>query len=186
MRMFFLDSSNSSLTGSDDACCKQKKPVRVSLLNPSIPDDNLPDGMGNIDIPVNGSPDGSNCQAPEYRSELVHDTAVYTAVVVFSSLTYFSQFKFVDFTFTEQFIQCESICTFRAAEEDIPAPRGTSPEKAVLNPFTSTPRLIISRHTPKMYLAQICTGSILFVQTKFYIIFQVDRIKHLLCQCRSV
>ena len=29
----------------------------------------------------------------------------------------------------------------QAAEEDIPAPRGTSPAKAVLNPFTSTPRL---------------------------------------------
>ena len=41
----------------------------------------------------------------------------------------------------------------------VPAPRGTSPEKAVLNPFTSTPRLIISRHTPKIYLAQLARGA---------------------------
>ena len=38
-------------------------------------------------------------------------------------------------------------------------PNGTSPEKAVLNPFTSTPRLIISRHTPNIYLAQLARGA---------------------------
>ena len=38
----------------------------------------------------------------------------------------------------------------KAAEEDSPAPRGTSPANAQSNPSTLPPRLIISRHTPKM------------------------------------
>ena len=47
-------------------------------------------------------------------------------------------------------IDLKDYVEFGLNEEDIPAPRGTSPANAVLKPFTSTPRLIISRQTPKI------------------------------------
>ncbi len=46
-----------------------------------------------------------------------------------------------------------------AADEDIPAPRGTSPAKAVSKPPSFAPRLVISLHTPKIYLAQLALGA---------------------------
>ena len=38
----------------------------------------------------------------------------------------------------------------KAADDDMPAPRGTSPENAVSKPSTLPPRFKISRATPKI------------------------------------
>ena len=49
----------------------------------------------------------------EYGSELVHNAAVYAAIVMFCSLTYFCQFELVYLVVSEQVIQCVSKCRFK-------------------------------------------------------------------------
>ena len=95
---------------------------------------------------------------------------------MFCCLTHFSQFKFIYFVFTEQFVQCESIRTFQSSRR-----RHTCTQRhitckssieslhvnATFNHFTAYTENIS---------CPAGTWSILFVQTKFYIVFQVDRV----------
>ena len=85
----------------------------------------------------------------EDGGKLVHDAALHAAVVVFGSLSYLGQLKLV-YAQTVEVVQGEGKVLSRAADEERPAPRGTSPEKAVSKPPTFPPRLMISRTTPKM------------------------------------
>ena len=95
---------------------------------------------------------------------------------MFSSLTYFSQFKFVDFTFTEQFIQCESICTFQSSRRRHTCTQRHIAGESGIESFHVYATFDHFTAYTENVSCPACTGSILFVQTKFYIIFQVDRI----------
>ena len=49
----------------------------------------------------------------EYRCELVHNSAVHSAVVVLCALADSGKFEFV-YSVAEEFVECECECTFKS------------------------------------------------------------------------
>ena len=95
---------------------------------------------------------------------------------MFCSLTHFSQFKLIYLVFTEQFVQCESICTFQSSRRrHTCTQRHITCESSIESLHVNATFDHFTAYTENVS-CPACTGSILFVQTKFYIIFQVDRI----------
>ena len=112
----------------------------------------------------------------EYGSKLVHDATVNAAVVVFRSLTYFSQFEFVDFIVAEQVVQCISISTFQCSGRGHTCTQRHIACKSGIESFHFYTAFNHFAAYTENISCPAGAGSVFFVQTEFHIIFQIDGI----------
>ena len=95
---------------------------------------------------------------------------------MFSSLTHFSQFELINLVFTEQFIQCKSIRTFQGSRRrHTCTQRHITGESSIESFYVYAAFNHFTAYTEDIS-CPACAWSVFFVQTEFYIIFQVDRI----------
>ena len=95
---------------------------------------------------------------------------------MFCSLANFSQFKFIYFVFTEQFVQCESIRTFQSGRRrHTCTQRHITCESSIESLHINATFNHFTAYTENIS-CPAGAWSIFFIQTKFYIILQVDRV----------
>ena len=112
----------------------------------------------------------------KYRSELIHDTAVHTAIVVLGRLTYLSQLELVNLVVTEQIVQCVGISALQGCGRGHTCSQRNVTGKSGIETFDLNATLDHLTANTEDITCPAGAGSILFVQAKLYIVLQVDGI----------
>ena len=106
----------------------------------------------------------------EHRSKLVHNTAIYTTIVMLGSLSDFSQFEFVDAT-VEHIVQSESISTLQCSRRrHTCTQRNIAGKCCIKSGYFTASFNNLAAHT-EYITSPAGTGSVFLVQSKLYIIF---------------